>query len=117
MTEEEKKIKKWSNKEKVEALARFVALRSGDPRQALLYGFILDCLLDEINKREKKIQKQQKEIEKKDKIIGLMAEEIDECGECPHEIYEEDFDCKHCEEYSSIDCWKKFFERKVQEAK
>lgn len=69
MTEEEKKIKKWSNEQKVEALAKFVALRSGDPRKALLYGFMLDCLLDEIDKRERKIKKQQSELENKDKMI------------------------------------------------
>ncbi len=78
MSEEEKKIKKWSNEEKVEALAKFVALRSGDPKKAILYGFMLDCLLDEINKREKKIQKQQEELEKKDKIIDKMAEHMTE---------------------------------------
>jgi len=74
MTDEEKKIKKWSNEQKVEALAKFVALRSGNPRNALLYGFMLDCLLDEINKRERKIQKQQSELEKKDKIIKWIKD-------------------------------------------
>jgi len=64
MKEEEKKIKKWSNEQKVEALAKFIALRSREPKKSLLYGFMLDCLLDEINKKEKKMQKQQKEIEK-----------------------------------------------------
>ncbi len=76
MTEEEKKIKKWSNEQKVEALAKFIALRSGDPRKALLYGFMLDCLLDEIDKRERKIKKQQTELEKKDKIIEWIKDYV-----------------------------------------
>lgn len=96
MTEEEKKIKKWSNEQKVEALAKFVALRSGDPRKALLYGFMLDCLLDEIDKRERKIKKQQSELEKKDieikrletqkqELIEKLEEAIDfaKIGSCP----------------------------------
>lgn len=76
MTEEEKKIKKWSNEQKVEALAKFIALRSGDPRKALLYGFMLDCLLDEIDKRERKIKKQQTELKKKDKIIEWIKDYV-----------------------------------------
>lgn len=96
MTEEKKKIKKMSNEEKVEVLAKFVALRSYNPRKAILYGYMLDCLLDEINRREKKIQKLQEEkeihikleqqykkeyldvkeeAEKKDKMIRLLVEE------------------------------------------
>lgn len=52
-----KEIKKWSNEQKVEALAKFVALRSFDPDKALLYGYMLDDLLDEINKKQRKINK------------------------------------------------------------
>lgn len=50
-------IKKWSNEQKVEALAKFIALRSFDPDKALLYGYMLDDLLDEINKKQRKINK------------------------------------------------------------
>lgn len=77
MTEEEKKIKKMSNEEKVETLAKFVALRCCNLKNASLYGFMLDSLLDEINKRQRKIQKQQEELEKKDKMIDLMLGRID----------------------------------------
>ena len=116
MTEEEKKIKKWSNEEKVEALAKFIALRSGDPRKALLYGFMLDCLLEEINKKQRKIEKQQSELEKKDEIIDLMAEEISNniTNTCPLADYNFELDCENrCnDDYKS--CWRQYFERKVK---
>lgn len=91
MTEEEKKIKKWSNEQKVEALAKFIALRSGDPRKALLYGFMLDCLLDEIDKRERKIKKQQTELKKKDKIIEWIKDYVQQ---------EIDFRTENIEDYT-----------------
>lgn len=100
MTEEEKKIKKMSNEEKVEALAKFIALRSYDPRKAILYGYMLDCLLDEINRGEKKIQKLQKEnldtkeenknlqgvIKNKNYIIETLEKGIEHEGKAIEEI-------------------------------
>lgn len=134
MTDEQKEIKKWSNEKKVEALAKFVALRSGDTRKALLYGFILDCLLDEINKGQAKIEKlknQNKlaseeheerfnefeaELEKKDKIIDEMATYIatldieeDICSKTENE---------HCDKMNfgeCEDCIKQYFKNKVEE--
>lgn len=116
MTEEEKKIKKWSNEQKVEALAKFITLRSGDPRKALLYGFMLNCLLDEIDKRERKINKQQSELKKKDNIIDLMTNFIEErINECPYDFWidaEKELNCNECEEdYKK--CWRKYFDKKV----
>lgn len=72
-----KEIKKWSNEQKVEALAKFVALRSFDPDKALLYGYMLDDLLDEINKKQRKINKletnNKKLIEKLEEDIKILG--------------------------------------------
>ena len=139
MTEEQKEIKKWSNEQKVEALAKFVALKSGDPRKALLYGFMLDCLLDEINKGQNKIEKlknQNKlaskehkerfneleaETEKKDKIIDEMAKSIVHNNDIDYEICENVHEQEiECEGYSRETnescekCVKQYFEKKVE---
>ena len=102
MTEEEKKIKKWSNEQKVEALAKFIALRSGDPRKAILYGFMLDCLLDEIDKGERKINKQQSELKKKDKEIKEIRQKIHFkiCSNCKEEFESKRSDAIYCKKCS-----------------
>lgn len=58
----------------------------------------------------------QKEIEKKDKIIDLMAEEINNnfCNTCPYIDYDYDLNCKNSCKDNFKECWKLYFERKVE---
>lgn len=62
------------------------------------------------------IQNQKAEIEKKEKMIDLMAEEISNSilNTCPLADYDVDLDCENkCkDDYKA--CWKKYFERKVE---
>lgn len=69
-----KEIEKWSNEQRVKALAKFIVLRSFDPNKALLYGYMLDGLLDEINEKQRKIE--QLETREQKLIERIENEEI-----------------------------------------
>lgn len=118
MTEKQKEIKKWSNEQRVEALAKFIALRSEDPRKALLYGFMLDCLLDEINKGQRRIEKRfdefEAELEKKDKIIDLMVPRV-YLSEQERENMKEEYTWTSNKPKDFSNCVKQYFEKKAEE--
>lgn len=55
------------------------------------------------------------EIEKKDKMIDLMAEEIKKRATCPLDDYNYDLDCENKCNNNTKECWKQYFERKVED--
>lgn len=76
----------------------------------------------EINKSEQNRHKQTEkslkgQLKKKEKMIDLMAEEISNgiLNTCPLADYDVDLDCENkCkDDYKA--CWKKYFERKIEE--
>ena len=58
-------------------------------------------------------------LEKKDKIIDLMAEEIGKniTNTCPFADYNYDLDCENKCNDNYKECWKQYFENKVEEDK
>ena len=54
------------------------------------------------------------EIEKKDKMIDLMAEEMKKRATCPLDDYNYDLDCENKCNNNTKECWKQYFERKVE---
>lgn len=57
----------------------------------------------------------QLELEKKDKMIDLMAEEIKKRATCPLDDYNYDLDCENKCNNNTKECWKQYFERKVED--
>ena len=55
------------------------------------------------------------EIEKKDKMIDLMAEEMKKRATCPLDDYNYDLDCENKCNNNTKECWKQYFERKVED--
>jgi len=57
-----------------------------------------------------------KELNKKDKIIDLMAEEINNAvlKVCPYIDYGIDLDCENRCDDNSKECWKQYFKSKVE---
>ena len=53
------------------------------------------------------------ELEKKDKMIDLMAEEMKKRATCPLDDYNYDLDCENKCNNNTKECWKQYFERKV----
>lgn len=57
------------------------------------------------------------EIEKKDKMIDLMAEEMKKRATCPLDDYNYDLDCENKCNNNTKECWKQYFERKVEDGR
>lgn len=56
------------------------------------------------------------ELEKKDRIIELMAKEIEfRTGNCPYGTYNYDLDCKKRCNNNYKECWIKYFTKKVED--
>ena len=55
------------------------------------------------------------EIEKKDKMIDLMTEEMKKRATCPLDDYNYDLDCENKCNNNTKECWKQYFERKVED--
>lgn len=55
------------------------------------------------------------ELEKKDKMIDLMAEEMKKRATCPLDDYNYDLDCENKCNNNTKECWKQYFERKVED--
>lgn len=84
-------------------------------------------LKTELEKKNKQIEQYQNmlatndmlhvlECEKKDKIIDLMAEEISKniLNTCPLADYNVDLDCENKCQDNYKECWKQYFEKKVE---
>lgn len=54
---------------------------------------------------------------KKDKMIDLMAEEMKKRATCPLDDYNYDLDCENKCNNNTKECWKQYFERKVEDVK
>lgn len=69
-----------------------------------------------IEKLEKEAQKYFEENIKKDKMIDLMAEEINNSflNTCPYIDYEIDLDCENRCNDDYKECWKQYFKSKVE---
>ena len=52
---------------------------------------------------------------KKDKMIDLMAEEMKKRATCPLDDYNYDLDCENKCNNNTKECWKQYFERKVED--
>ena len=87
----------------------------------------IETLLNLLEKKNKQIEQYQNmlatndmlhvlECEKKDKIIDLMAEEISKniLNTCPLADYNVDLDCENKCQDNYKECWKQYFEKKVE---
>lgn len=77
-------------------------------------GFLLESLIEFIEKKNKKIEKLQKELDKKDKVIDLMAEVIEECRQNCCIEFNEEIDLS---DIAGEEMVKEYFYKKVEEEK
>lgn len=114
MSEEERKAMKY-----------FFNLRANIDESYMLFGEELNVkcskeMIKQISTVLNLIEKQQKEIEKKDKIIDEMAGYLAIIRDCPNEDKGANIDCENrCSADDDIkaECWKLYFERKLEEDK
>ena len=60
-----KKIKNMNNITKIEKLSKFIAFKSGNPDLAIQYGMIVDDLMEQIEEKDKIIDKLKNELREK----------------------------------------------------
>lgn len=111
-------MKENSIKEDIEILEEFIEC-SKDIINDMEYVRPIDVTItvDDIQAIENLINRN-KEIEKKDKIIDLMAEYISNITYCSFESEGKYLDCeKMCNVRTDKECWKQYFERKVEDVK